>query len=112
MRRPMTCGRTEARSGRCATVESAAIRRTVAPSRRSHHRSRGPYALGVTSVDGGGRRPGGNRPEGPGRPGAGVRAARMTGGRIVGLDVARGLAVLGMFVAHVGPAGDAYPPTE
>lgn len=45
----------------------------------------GPYALGVTSS---------------------------AGARIDGLDVARGLAVLGMFVAHVGTAGDAYPPTE
>lgn len=33
-------------------------------------------------------------------------------GRIVGVDVARGLAVLGMFTAHLGTAGRAYPPTD
>src|SRR5690606_11520134 len=72
-------------SGRCASVESLAIGRLWHRAAPLTTGTGGAYALGVTST---------------------------TGTRIDGLDLARGLAVLGMFVAHVGTAGNAYPPTE
>lgn len=56
-------------------------------------------APGVSGAPGSPEAPGADAPGSP-DPGAAVRRYR---GRVAGIDVARGLAVLGMFCAHVAP---------
>lgn len=42
-------------------------------------------------------------PSGPGAEPAATRAGPPSTGRLIGIDLARGLAVFGMYSAHVGP---------